>query len=202
VTGRARAGRILAGVLVGGLALLIAGCQTKPAPPSQSSQQQAERTVWRIAERPINDLNFMESCWGRNCLFRASGVWKPSTGKPGSEISEPVSVDISCDKVARQCMEIDASVNPIGFLDSTEMEFHVSSWSEDQIVATTVAGLCEVGRQLVIDLPRKTTILRIYPTKEPSSKPNDPCAIFSDRNSYVLHGGHWQLQPMAPRVIE
>jgi hypothetical protein len=184
------------------IVFIIGGC--KPAPQSQSSQssqQQAERTVWRIAERPINDLNFMASCWGRNCLFRASGVWKSSTGKPGSEVSDPVSVNISCDKAARQCMEIDASVNPIGFLDSTEMEFHVSSWSEDQIVATTVAGLCQVGRQLVIDLPGKTTILREYPTKQTSAE-NDPCGIFSERNSYVLHGGHWQLQPPAPKILE
>jgi hypothetical protein len=92
-------------------------------------------------------------------------------------------------------MEIDASVNPIGFLDSTEMEFHVSSWSEDQIVATTVAGLCLVGRQLVIDLPGKTTILREYPTKQTSAE-NDPCTVLNERNNYVLHGGHWQLQPV------
>jgi hypothetical protein len=79
------------------ITLLIAGCQTKPMPQSQPQrvQQQAERTVWRIAERPIDDLNFLTSCWGRNCLFRASGVWKSSTGKPGSELSDPISVNIS-----------------------------------------------------------------------------------------------------------
>jgi hypothetical protein len=201
MSGRARAGRILAGVWVGGLAILIAGCQAKPAPQSQQVQQQAERAVWRILERPINDLNFMASCSGRNCLFRASGIWKSSTGKPGSELSDPISVTIRCDKAERQCTEIDASVNYVGFLDSTEMDFRVSSWSEDQIVATTVAGLCDIGNQLVIDLPGKTTILRTYPTKE-TSAPNDPCASFNDRNSFVLHGGHWQLQPMAPKVFE
>jgi hypothetical protein len=188
------------------IALLIAGCQTKPAsqpqpPQSQSVQPQAERTVWRILERPIDDTNFLTSCSGRNCFLHATGVWKSSTAKPGSELSDPISVNISCDKVARQCTEIDASVNPVGFLDSTEMDFRVSSWSHDQIIATTVAGLCDIGQQLVIDLPGKTTILRIYPTKQTSAA-NDPCASFNDRNSFVLHGGHWQLQPPAPKVVE
>jgi hypothetical protein len=81
------------------------------------------------------------------------------------------------------------------------MEFHVSSWSEDQIVATTVGGLCQLGRQLVIDLPGKTTILREYPTIQTSAE-NDPCTVFNERNNYVLHGGHWQLQPPAPKVFE
>jgi len=64
-----------------------------------------------------------------------------------------------------------------------------------------VAGLCDIGQQLVIDLPGKTTVLRTYPTKE-SSAANDPCASFNDRNTFVLHGGHWQLQPPAPKVLE
>jgi len=119
------------------IVFLAAGCQTKSLPQSQTAQQvqqQAARTVWRINERPIDDQNFLASCSGRNCFLRAAGVWKSSTSKPGSELSDPVSVNISCDKAARQCTEIDASVNYVGFLDSTEMDFHVSSWSEDQIV--------------------------------------------------------------------
>jgi hypothetical protein len=78
--------------------VLIAGCQTKPVPSSElvkQPQAQAERTVWPLSERPIDDLNFMASCSGRNCLFRASGVWQSSTGKPGSELSDPISVNIS-----------------------------------------------------------------------------------------------------------
>jgi hypothetical protein len=103
------------------IVFLIAGCQAKPVPqpqPAQQVQQQAERTVWRISERPIDGTNFLTSCSGRNCFLHATGVWKSSTGKPGSELADPVSVTISCDKAARQCMEVDASVNPIGFLDS------------------------------------------------------------------------------------
>jgi hypothetical protein len=98
-------------------------------------------------------------------------------------------------------MEIDASVNAVGFLESDKIDFHVSSWSDDQIIATAVAGLCKVGRQLVIDLPSKTTILREYPT-EVATAADDPCAAFNDRTSYVLHGGHWQLQPMAPKATD
>lgn len=194
--------------IITAIMFLIAGCQTKPVSPSelvkqpQPAQAQSERAVWRISERPFTDLNFRASCGGGNCIFYAKGMWKSSTGKPGSELSDPISVTINCDKGEKQCIEIEASVDRVGFLDSNQTEFRVSSWSEDQIVATVVAGLCDIGQQLVIDLPGKTTILRIYPTKEPSSKPNDPCAIFSDRNSYVLHGGHWQLQPPAPRVME
>lgn len=94
-------------------------------------------------------------------------------------------------------MEIEASVGEPGFLGSDEIDFRVSSWSDDQIIATTVAGLCDIGRQLVIDLPGKTAILRTYPTKEVPAE--DTCALFSVRNSLVLHGGHWQLQPLAPR---
>ena len=135
--GSALTNNITVTAIITAIMFLVVGCQTKPVPPSelvrqpQPAQVQAERTVWRISERPIDDLNFKTSCWGRNCLFRASGVWKSSTGKPGSELSDPVSVSLSCDKVQRQCTEIDASVNPVGFLDSTGVDFHLSSWSED-----------------------------------------------------------------------
>jgi len=180
-----------------GIAVLLVGCQTHPSQPSQPAQR--EQTTWRIVERPLTDANFHATCsqQNRDCYFRTEGLWRSSTGKPGSELMDPASVTITCDRAEKQCMEIEASVGGSGFLSSDEIDFRVSSWSEDQIIATTVAGLCEIAQQLVIDLPGKTAILRTYPTKDVPA--DDSCAVFSDRNSYVLHGGHWQLQPAAPR---
>ena len=175
--------------------LLLTGCQAQPT----KMQPTPQRTTWRIVERPLNDANFHATCsqQGRDCYFRTEGIWRSSTGKAGGELVDPTSVTITCNKAEKQSMEIEASVGEPGFLGSDEIDFRVSSWSDDQIIATTVAGLCDIGRQLVIDLPGKTAILRTYPTKEVPAE--DTCALFSVRNSLVLHGGHWQLQPLAPR---
>lgn len=186
--------------------LLFVGCQSpsqiqQPIAPATPSQPPPQGAVWRIAERPFSDSNFSMSCGQGSCFFRTTGLWKSSTGKPGSELAEPVGVTIECEKAQKHCLEIDASVNGAGFLESDEIDYRVSLWSEDQIIGSNVGGLCRIGRQLVIDLPGKMTITRTYPTTETSGA-NDPCAVFNTRDSYVLHGGHWQLQPVAPKAID
>lgn len=93
---------------------------------------------------------------------------------------------------------LESSVNGAGRLEVDSTEFPISLWTEDQIIATTVGGLCDIGNQIVVDVQNKTVARRTYPTKVQTGICGE---AFSKTNTYILHGGFWQLKPMVGKTF-
>ncbi len=133
----------------------------------------------------------------RRCSFSIGGYWRSTSGA-GSEIASPDVVSIFCGSDDKKCVMTEASVNGAGNLETDYSEFDVSLWTGDQVIATTIGGLCEIGNQITVDIPNKTVMRRTYPTKPQTGI----CGgAFSQTNTYVLHTGYWQLRPMVEKTF-
>jgi hypothetical protein len=169
-------------VLVLCLGMSVAGCkETDPA--------------WRPLDKPQETfrLNCVEPS-GPDCFFVVKGFWRSTSANPKSELAWPTQSSINCDKFAKSCTETYAYVDDAGRLGSDSTEFKVSLWTHEQIIATTIQGLCDIGNQLTVDVPNQTVMRRTYPTKVFT---DGVCSgAFSETNTYVLRGGDWTLQPV------
>src|SRR5271154_3522057 len=172
------------------MALLgIAGCST---------QQQANAPIWVAVNKPQEfTVHCMQNFVPRSCYFSIGGFWRSTSG-PGSEISSPDVVNIACSTQDKKCVITEASVNGAGELETDSYESDVSMWTDDQIIAPTIGGLCEIGDQITVDIRNKTVMRRRYPTK-PQTAPCD--GAFAMTDTYVLHTGYWQLQPMVSKTF-
>ena len=179
------------------LVMFCQGCGGNKEAPGTVPGTTGQVSVWRPHEK--SQTTFSISCLNsRKCFFSVQGFWRSASSKPGSELANPTFVKIWCETTAKSCTETDASVDSIGRLDSDTTEYPIRSWSDNEIIATTTRGLCDIGSQLAIDLASKTVMLRVFPTKQSDKI----CEPFSESNSYVLRGGTWQLQPAAEKVFE
>jgi hypothetical protein len=173
------------------------GCFTTPAHsiPTPSADQAA---TWHPLEK--RQETFFLSCVGRGvCTFAVEGFWRSASGRPGSELADPTFVKLSCEQGTNTCMEFSASVDSVGRLDSDVNEYAIKSWTAKEIIATSVRGLCDIEYQFDINIQTKSVIMRSYPTKSPD---NQLCKPFSDSNSFILHGGTWQLWPPAVKKFD
>jgi len=172
------------------LLLLLSGC---------AQQKAATTPIWVAVNRPQEfKVHCMQNFAPKSCYFSIGGFWRSTSG-PGSEISSPDVVSIVCSTENKNCVVTEASVNDIGKLEADSYEFDVSLWTDDQIIATTIGGLCDIGNQIVVDIRNQTVMRRTYPTK-PQTAPCD--GAFAQTDTYVLHTGYWQLQPMVGKTFQ
>jgi hypothetical protein len=168
------------------IAVMLAGCTA-----------QTKKPIWIAVDRPeeFNVRCMFDS--PRLCSFSIEGFWRSTSG-PGSEIAAPDVVSIRCVSDEKKCFTNDASVNAAGKLEIDSGEFDISMWTDDQIIATTIGGLCDIGNQITVDIPNKTVMRRTYPTKPQTGI---CCGAFSKTDTYVLHTGFWELRPMVGKTF-
>jgi hypothetical protein len=161
--------------------------------------QQTKSSVWVAVNRPREfKAHCMKGFLPRTCYFSIDGFWRSTSGA-GDEIAYPEVISVVCFTEDKKCTVTDAFVNDNGELGTGSYDLNISLWTDDQIIATTIGGLCEMGDQITVDIPNQTVMRRTYPTK-PQTAPCD--GAYSLTATYVLHTGYWQLQPSVGKTFQ
>lgn len=89
------------------------------------------------------------------------------------------------------CTESQATV-VLGELKADLVEYDISSWTEDGVVADN-EGDCGIGHRLSLDFKSNSVTVTDYPKRVLGGD----CKPFQDASSYALHGGGLILSPPA-----
>jgi hypothetical protein len=145
------------------------------------------------APRLIKDpypLQVTHSEYGQYAHAIAEGYWREMDDSPGKKLVSSVAVSLSCDRDERLCKESQASIFG-GLVSANLVEYKVSSWTADRIVADNdddadSSSRCPTEHRLTVDLKTNSVIVVDYPTTS-SNKPE--CKAVNSASSYTLQGG-------------
>jgi hypothetical protein len=128
-------------------------------------------------------------------LASAQGFWQSTSTSKDKQLLSPVVVKINCTNYDKTCRESDATLFFGSILEADWLEYDITSWTEDGIVADdTDEGNCGIGHRLSLDFNSNSVTVTDYPKKVTTNK---DCQPFQDANSYGLHGGQLMLYPPA-----
>src|SRR5579863_1049221 len=126
-------------------------------------------------------------------LAYAQGFWQSTSPSKDKQLLSPIAVKIECNRHDKTCKESEASVLLGSILQADLLEYEITSWTGDSIVADdTDEGDCGIGHRLSLDFKDNSVTVTDYPKKVTSGK---NCKAFQDANSYALHGGQLMLYP-------
>ena len=170
--------------------------ETSVEKPSQETEIRNAHAVdsprWTKTEIP---LRVFHEKIGAYESARASGFWQTTSGSKDKQLVFPIAVEIACDHDEKVCREADATVE-MGILRSEMLEYDVTSWTDDGIVADdSDEGDCGIGHRLAVNFSSNSVTATDYP-KKVSNDPN--CKALQDASSYSLRGGQLMLYPPVP----
>jgi hypothetical protein len=143
-----------------------------------------ETGKWKKIETPLRVFD-------HNGYASTEGFWQSTSSSKDKQLAFPVAVSITCTRNKLTCTESQATV-VLGFLKADLVEYVISGWTEDRVVADS-EGNCGVGHRLSLDFKSNSVTVTDYPTKALGGD----CKAFQDANSYVLRGGGLMLSPNA-----
>jgi hypothetical protein len=160
---------------------------------SETAVYAAETSKWAKVEIPLK-IYHHELHASNAGVAGAEGFWQSTSSSKDKQMAFPIAVKISCTRSDKTCSESEASV-VLGVLKADSMEYDVTSWTGDGIVAdSSDDGLCGIGHRLSLDFGSNSVTVTDYPKKVTSG---ETCQGFQDANSYILQGGSLVLEPPA-----
>ncbi len=125
---------------------------------------------------------------------RAEGYWEAIEHGTDKELVSGVAVKIECDRSDSLCRELQAS-NLLGILKPDSVEYAISSWTKNGIVADTADDTeCGVAHRLSIDFASNSVTVTDYPKKLGGKNlAGVGCQAFQKAASYALRGGEIML---------
>jgi hypothetical protein len=176
-----------------GLTLLVFGIWIVIRNRSEVVRADETHSKWTKVEMPLKVYHHEPP--GQGYYVSAEGFWQSTSPSRERQLVFPIAVKISCQRSDKTCREADAIVQ-LGILKSDLLEYEISSWSNDGVVADdTDEGACGIAHRLAIDFKSNSVTVTDYPKKVSN---NELCKGFQDANSYSLHGGQLMLYPPAP----
>ena len=152
---------------------------------SQSSAVHADETSkWTKVETPL-------AVYVHKGYASAEGFWQSTSSGKDKQLAFPIAISIGCTQSKMTCTESQASV-VLGLLKADLVEYDISSWAEDGVVADN-EGSCGIGHRLSLDFKSNSVTVTDYPKRVLGGD----CQPFRDANSYVLHGGGLMMIPPA-----
>jgi hypothetical protein len=128
-------------------------------------------------------------------LASADGFWQSTNTSKDKQLVSPIVVKITCTSYDKTCREAEASVFLGAILQADLLEYDITSWTNDGIVADDEdPGKCGIGHRLSLDFKSNSVTVTDYPMKVDNSA---DCKVFQDANSYSLRGGQIMLYPPA-----
>lgn len=150
-----------------------------------------EQAKWTKVEVPLKIYHRQYRSSPSSGYASAEGFWQSTSASKDKQLVSPIAVNIWCSHSQKTCTESDATVS-FGVLKAALLEYEVSSWTDDGIVADdTDEGECAIGHRLSLDFQSNSVTITDYPKKVS----NKQCEPFQNANSYTLRGGDLVLDP-------